>query len=459
MIRTLSRLIPDRLATRMAATVVLALLLTQAVSALLYLTDHGEGRPMHSPPELRARIVAIVQLVEGTPAEQRRRVVRALDDPFLGVEWRRERPELMPAPGTPRLQHLRHHLEMALGGPEREILAEVRNDPQFTPATGPFAEGHPGPRYTALKLGLALTDGSWLVFTVTNAPDGSFRLLRYGLWMVAIVAVIAGLSLWAARRLAAPLAAFARAAEGLAVDGAVAPLPETGPRELRAATRAVNRMQERLSRYVEDRTRMLAAISHDLRTPLTRLRLRAEFVDDPDQQKKMLADIEEMAAMLTATLAFARDDAQHEPRVAVDLADLLQSLCDDRVDAGHEAGYQGPAHLTWVCRPVALRRAFANLLDNAINYGGAAEVRLAAGGGHLTVEIADRGPGIPEAAREKVFQPFFRLETSRSRDTGGTGLGLAVARTILRGHGGDIALTGRAGGGLVAVVTLPQGPA
>jgi signal transduction histidine kinase len=210
-----------------------------------------------------------------------------------------------------------------------------------------------------------------------------------------------------------------------------------------------------LSRFVEDRTRMVAAIGHDLRTPLTRLRLRAEFIDDPEVQRKMLSDLDEMESMINATLAFARDDAAHEPRVATDLADLLQSLCDDRIDAGAAASYAGPPHRTVTCRPVALRRAFANLIDNAINYGTAADVTLTPGPAQVTVTIDDHGPGIPESEWEKVFHPFYRLESSRSRDTGGTGLGLAVARTIIRGHGGDITLSNRSEGGLRVSVVVP----
>ncbi|NUB17460.1 HAMP domain-containing protein [Azospirillum brasilense] len=263
-------------------------------------------------------------------------------------------------------------------------------------------------------------------------------------------------SVWTARRMTAPIARFADAAERLGVDGEAPPLPEAGPQELRAATRAFNRMQARLARFVADRTQMLAAMSPDLRTPLTRLRLRAELVEDPEMQRKMLADLDEMAAMINATLAFARDDAKHEPRGPLDLADLLQSLCDDRVDAGHAAAYEGPAHATVDGRPVALRRAFANLMDNAIAYGGGFTVRLRPVDGELRVEIEDGGPGIPEAEFEKVFAPFYRLERSRSRDTGGVGLGLATARTVVRGHGGDIALSNRPEGGLRVTVTLPR---
>ncbi len=446
--------LPDGIAARMALTVVLALLLTQAVSALVYLTDRGHDRPMHSPGELTQRMVAVVQLMDSTRPVERPRVVRALNDPVLGVEWLRPRPAFDPEFLAPPAWPLVRHLVAALGVPEREVVAERRRVPVLTPATGPLSDQDMH-RVRMLRVAVALADGSWLVFSATHAPDGSFRLARFGLWMALIALVVTGLSLWAARRLTAPLAAFAAAAERLGVDGGASPLPETGPRELRAATHAVNRMQERLARYVEDRTRMVAAIGHDLRTPLTRLRLRAEFIDDPETQRKILADLAEMEAMISATLAFARDDAQQEPRVQADLADLLQSLIDDRADAGRDAGYRGPAHLAATLSPVAMRRALANLIDNAINYGGRADVTLTVIAGHAVIEIDDSGPGIPESEREKVFHPFYRLEGSRCRDTGGTGLGLSVARTIVRGHGGDIGLANREGGGLKATVTLP----
>ena len=306
------KLVPDGIAARTALTVVLAVLLTQAVSALVYLTDRGHDRPMHSPSELTQRMVAVVQLVEGTQPQERPRVVHALNDPLLGIEWRQTRPAFNPdyLVSPPLL----HHLAEALGGGEREIVAERHQVPIIAPTSGPLDD--PGlHRVRTLRVGVALSDGTWLVFSATHAPDGSFRLARFALWMALTALVVAGLSLWAARRLTAPLAAFAAAAERLGVDGSAQALPETGPRELRAAAEAVNRMQERLTRFVEDRTRMVAAIGHDLRTPLTRLRLRAEFIEDGETQRKILADLSEMEAMINATLSFARDDAQREPRV------------------------------------------------------------------------------------------------------------------------------------------------
>jgi signal transduction histidine kinase len=210
-----------------------------------------------------------------------------------------------------------------------------------------------------------------------------------------------------------------------------------------------------LRRFVHDRTQMLAAISHDLRTPLTRMRLRAEFVEDEVQRDKMLHDIREMESMIAETLAFARDDVTSEAHREEDLDELLDTLCASLCETGPKIDYAAIGPVLIRCRPMALKRAFANLLENATKYGGQAHVVLRETPGHVVVEIDDEGSGIPPEMLEPVFQPFFRLESSRNRDTGGVGLGLSVARTIIRGHGGDITLANRPEGGLRATVTLP----
>jgi len=258
------------------------------------------------------------------------------------------------------------------------------------------------------------------------------------------------LSVLAVRYAARPLGLLAAAAQRLGRDMTAPPMPEDGPREVRAAAHAFNEMQTSLRRFVEDRTQMIAAISHDLRTPITRLKLRAEFVDDDEQRGKMLADLDEMEAMIHATLAFARDDAAIEPHAPVDVAAMLAGLAED-----FGATYSGPKGLMVHAGPIALKRAFANLLENAQAYAGGANVVLARDSAGIVVTIDDDGPGIPEAELERVFAPFYRVEGSRNRETGGTGLGLAVARSALRAHGGDIQLANRSGGGLRVTVTLP----
>jgi hypothetical protein len=269
-----------------------------------------------------------------------------------------------------------------------------------------------------------------------------------------------GLTLWAVRRLTRPVRDLAAAADRLGRDVNAPPLPENGPTEVATAARAFNTMAERIRRFVGDRTQMLAAIGHDLKTPITRLKLRAELMDDDEQRRKVLSDLEEMEGMIAATLAFARDDAAAEPSVPLDLAALCRTVLDEAADTKPEMAeaiaYEGPEHLTVKARPMALKRALANLVGNAVAYGNAARLRLAqAAPGQLRIAIEDDGPGVPEDELEGVFQPFRRLETSRNRETGGTGLGLPIARNILRAHGGDVVLRNRDGGGLTALATLP----
>jgi signal transduction histidine kinase len=215
-------------------------------------------------------------------------------------------------------------------------------------------------------------------------------------------------------------------------------------------------MHDRLQRFVQDRTRMLAAISHDLRTPLTSLRLRAEFVDDEETRTKILETLDEMERMTEATLTFAREEARREDTRTVDLAALVESLCEDLRDLGMDVTYSGPSRLLYPCRSVSLKRALRNLIENAVGYGRRARVGLEQTATEVPIVIDDDGPGIPEADFERVFAPFVRLEESRSQETGGIGLGMAIARSIVRGHGGDITLANRPEGGLRATLHLPR---
>jgi signal transduction histidine kinase len=224
---------------------------------------------------------------------------------------------------------------------------------------------------------------------------------------------------------------------------------------LRRAAKAFNQMQLRLQRFIQDRTQMLAAISHDLRTPITRLRLRAEFIDDDVQRDKMLNDLDEMETMIAATLAFSRDDAANEEMRTLNLATFLSGIVADERTADRDVIYAGPADLEARVRPVALKRAIVNLIDNAVKYGQRARVNLARSGEVAEILIDDDGPGIPHEDRERVFQPFVRLEASRSRETGGTGLGLTIARNVLRGMGGDVEIVSRPEPGLRVRITLP----
>lgn len=308
--------------------------------------------------------------------------------------------------------------------------------------------------YDAYVASVRLADGDWANFVSVTAPIP-------GLWTPNAVAVAAGaivlvllLSLWALRRLTAPYGMIARAAERFGRDLHAAPLPEDGAREVRAAAHAFNLMRERLRRFFSDRDQLVAAISHDLRTPVTRLRLRSEFIEDADLRARMLADLNEIEAMTSSVLAFATDSARPEPRESLDLVSLLESLCDDVPGVTLELPIE-TARFAYSAQPVALRRCMANIIDNAVKYGQHARVSLRIEPAAVHIVVDDDGPGIPPESVEMVFQPFRRLDASRNRDTGGTGLGLTIARTVARAHGGEVTLANRPEGGLRAEIVLP----
>ncbi|MCC7017771.1 MAG: HAMP domain-containing protein [Rhodospirillales bacterium] len=314
---------------------------------------------------------------------------------------------------------------------------------------------HGAPDRVAVWVSVGFADGRWLNLTLPLEAGESLWAPRFGFSFLVLTVLALGLSVWAVRRATGPLKAFAAAARNLGADANAPPLPEAGPREVRDAAQAFNDMRARIRRFVEDRTRMVAAISHDLRTPITRLRLRAELMEEGPARDKMLADLDEMESMVSATLAFGRDDAEPRTRAPVDVARLLEDLAADGLGRGLAVSYAGPESRVVSADGLALKRAFANLLDNAWRYGGTARVALAERDGRIEVTVDDDGPGVPEAERENVFRPFYRLEGSRSRETGGTGLGLALARSAILAHGGTIALANRPEGGLRVSVTLP----
>jgi signal transduction histidine kinase len=305
-----------------------------------------------------------------------------------------------------------------------------------------------------IRVSVPLQPGDWLnVASYTPSPAGirwvtiaSTAASALGLVLVAFLMV---------RRIAQPLKALADASDRLGRGETTVPLAESGPEELRRTTRAFNTMRDRISRFVSDRTRMLAAMSHDLRTPLTAMRLRAEFVDDAETRDKLVEGIDEMTRMAEAALSFSRDEATADPARATDLAALVRAVADDFADLGHPVAVEGPARLEATVRPTVLGRALRNLIENAVRYGTRADIVLKRGDGLVEITVADTGPGIPEAQMAEVFEPFVRLDTSRNLDTGGVGLGLSIARSAVRAHGGELTLANRPEGGLIARIALP----
>lgn len=310
----------------------------------------------------------------------------------------------------------------------------------------------------AFAIGIGLHDGSWLTIVGHHPPPPPGETKPYALLVklgiLLFVALL--LSFLAVTWVTRPLGMLASAADALGRDIRRPPLPEKGPAEVRRAAGAFNRMQQHLVGFLDGRLRMLTAISHDLKTPVTRLRLRAELLGDPAQRDAVNRDLDEMDALLGTALDYLRGELEVEPLQQIDVNALVGSLAADSQDLGQPVSVEGAAAKPYRGRPRALRRCLDNLVQNALRYGKVAEIRVDEAPGALVVRVRDRGPGLPEQELERVFEPFYRSEASRNRATGGTGLGLAIARGVAQAHGGSLKLANRAEGGLEATLTLPR---
>ena len=382
------RLWPRSLAARTTVLLLVGLAFVQAAGLTIHALDRIDLLRLEQARNLAFRVMTIYRTVELTPPDRRAAVLARLP-PSPGLQVHLDTaPPLVPMPPAPFWLQRLIRVNLAL------IHMPARERPGEVMMRGNIAQRQ-------LVLGLLLPDGTWLDVRTVLPPlrpwDSPSFLWAFGLMTLAAAA----LSLWAVRRLTAPVRTLAEAAEALGRDVNAPALPETGPSEVAAAAAAFNTMAVRIRRFVQDRTELLTAIGHDLRTPITRLKLRAEFVEDDEQRRKILADLEELESMVAATLVFGRDARTGEPVVPLDLAELLRTVLDEVADARPEMAetldYEGPAHLILRGRPLGLKRAFANLASNAVMYGGAARLRLLPPGadGMVTVEIEDDGPGIP----------------------------------------------------------------
>jgi signal transduction histidine kinase len=308
------------------------------------------------------------------------------------------------------------------------------------------------------RVGIALPDGAMISARIL--PDQRQRPPFWGgPWMLTLLFAIVSVSLlglWAARALTAPLSSFAKAAESFSLNGAAPPLPERGPEEIRSVAKALNRMRERITTLIDDRTKMLAAISHDLRTPITRMRLRSEFIEDDIHRHRMLSDLDQMRSMLESVLSFLRNDRKLEAMTLTDIASTLQLITDQFTDMGHKVVYDGPEHAMATVRPDDLHRSVTNLVENAVRFGAVATIHLNVSTDTVTIEVEDDGPGISDARKEVMLEPFVRGDDARNMDeTAGFGLGLSIARAIVLAHGGQLSLNDRQPHGLIVRIQLP----
>lgn len=408
------------------STVVLHLCITTLL--LLHLPD----RP--APEADSARLTTAIEVLAATPAPERARVLADMARAFpqLGIKTM----EVAPAPEAgaapqPRGPHLRL-------GPAYRV---------FVPSSGE----------SDYSVGVLLPDGA--AFSASLPPEQHRGPFWGGPWFTTLLFALISvgiLSLWAARALTTPLSSFVCAAETFSFDGAAAPLPERGPQEIRALAKALNRMQHRITGLVDDRTKMLAAISHDLRTPITRMRLRAEFIEDETNRGRMLADLGQMLSMLESVLSFLRNDRRLEAFTLADVASSLQLIADQFADIGYKVSYIGPDHAMAVVRPDDLARGVTNLVENAVRYGVDVAIMLSSLETMMTIDVVDDGPGISDACKAAMLEPFIRGDDARNMDDAkGFGLGLSIARAIALAHGGELSLLDGKPRGLIARMEIP----
>ncbi|MCL6606747.1 MAG: HAMP domain-containing protein [Geminicoccaceae bacterium] len=447
------RLWPRTLAGRLVALALLAVATAQLVVWWVFVDERHWALARLGRERIVEQLVPAVRLLAATRPDEHEAVIRALATPSLVLAIDRQ-------PIVTEEANVRHPLARRLA---RELGTQPRGVRiELATPEGRFAgedeedEGKPWRRPRVIAaVSIALPDGRWLnARSVPTAPVPA--LARPYVAMLAILAalLVAAVSL-GTRRAIRPLAGLAEAAERLGRGEPVAPLPETGPEEVRRAVAAFNRMQERLSRFIADRTRLLAALGHDLRTPITSLRLRAELLDDEEAKQRIVETLDEMQRMVESTLAFAREEAQAEPVRETDLAALVEGTVEDLSELGLDVRLVASEPVVARIRSAAIRRALRNLIENAVRYGKRARVGLVREAEEAVVRVDDDGPGIPPDKLEEVFEPFVRLDPSRSTETGGVGLGLAIARGIARSHGGEVSLLNRPEGGLRACLRLP----
>ncbi|MEO5715882.1 MAG: ATP-binding protein [Luteolibacter sp.] len=423
------------------AFMLLALALSQLLYFFIYRAEQARTVQELRRDEFLARSASVSRLVDTVDPTLHPEILRATSTAAVRFWLASE------APGDPAdwQNTARDRLLESSRPPEAsDLTTQADGHWESLSAESQFGDSHARlmrlGKWNGFGLAVPAKNGLWLnaVYAKPGAVTGPPPLYYVSLGFTAVLLSL--VSIMVARRVGRPLRRLTEAAERLGRGEEVPPLPEDGADDVRRTSIAFNQMQSRLRRFVQDRTRMVAAISHDLRTPITSMRLRAEFVEDEETREKMISTLDEMKAMTEATLAFAREDATSEETRSVDMNALLGSLCADLSELGLQVDFAEGDRIPCNCRPDALRRAFRNVIENGVRYGNRARVSVAASDDDLEILVEDDGPGIAVADREKVFDPFVRLEQSRNRSTGGVGLGLSIARSIIRRHGGDIEL-------------------
>jgi len=459
------RFLPRTLTGRTVLVLLVGLSLSHLVSMSIYSSDRIDVLTQLGGQDTARHLSNITRMLDRTPADQRLALVDTVDRDGFHVSLSEESPlthNLLPETSV---KALRNEILTQLDTPQKALIHVRVQDPYAHGSGETFAhwldhwvQGIVGHREIQVSVRLGELDDpeQWVNFAVEVPQLNPMWSAKSVLSMLAMTVAVLGMSFWVVHRLTVPLRNFAQAATRLGKDVGAPPLDETGPLEIREAAMAFNQMQERLKRLVANRTEMLAAISHDLRTPITLLRLRSELIEDEEERTKMQATLDNMEKMIASTMDFARQDAVTEERRKVDLTALVASICDDLSDAGRDVQFAETDKYLYDCRPLALQRAITNLIDNALKYGQRADVSMKADDDAITITVTDHGPGIPTDQLEEVFQPFYRCDASRNPETGGTGLGLSVVQSVAHAHGGWVVLRNLVTGGLSADLGLPR---
>lgn len=450
-----------RLRTQIALLVLGVLFVAQALSLWLFVDERSLAVQAAIGAEAAGRAANVAQLIEGSPPDLHTQIISAATSPLV-------RFDLSDSPTVIHELHddggaVKARVRALLGDSySRDIRVEVHEIeqgllplPNLSPEMAEMHSEMMQGRLAAIEmeLSIALMEGQWLnVGTRFERPPLQWSRASNGSFAITSSLLLVASFWFLLTRITGPLNTLAEASDRLGRGARDGPLPICGPREIRDLTHSFNTMQDRLTRFVSDRTQMLAALAHDLRSPLTALRVRAEMVEDDATRTSLITSSNEMQQMVEATLDFAKGVGQHEVVCATDLRDLMAQL------AAPEVSLLSDAALIVPVKPGAMRRALRNLIDNAIRYGNEARVSWQTIGGEAEICVEDNGPGIPVGELEAVFIPYVRLETSRSHETGGHGLGLSIARSIILEHGGSITLSNLSEGGLRAVVRLPLAP-
>ncbi|TAK83289.1 MAG: HAMP domain-containing protein [Betaproteobacteria bacterium] len=457
-------MVPRSLFGRLVLVLLAGLLLAQLASAYLNVSERDRLLYRAGGMQLAQRIADVSRLLDSMPPAERRRIVEVFNAPPLAISLDRPPLDAVAAENDFQLAMFSGVLRFALGEGLQASVVRRSGNSEAVPDMSAMHRGMGGSmggmgammQGASFTVQVALRDGTRVTFDSYLSAQDEGVPWRLAATLIILVGTVLALSLVAVRWVTRPLSTLATAAEKLGEDINRPPLAATGPTEVRRAAKAFNTMQSRLARFIADRTRIFAAMSHDLKTPLTRIRLRTELLEDEALRAKFAKDVDEMESMIAQTLDFMRDATSNEPAQPVDMTALLESLQTDYQDAGHAFELAGGAARPIPGRPRALRRCLTNLIDNAIRYGQRARIEVEERPSRLAIRVLDEGPGIPEAELERAFEPFFRGEASRSRETGGTGLGLGIARNIARAHGGEVTLKNRSSGGLEATLVLPR---